>query len=106
MGARTHLIMPVIHSAASQTAAPVGVAEDHEDAVQLGGGSGAGGGGGSGGGGGGVVPPAIPKASSAQLADVKAQYVSTLIKLFETKSAQGELDEKLMERIERLLEGK
>lgn len=40
---------------------------------------------------------------SAAMADVKARYLSTLIEVFESKSAKGEMDEKLMERIERLL---
>ena len=37
-------------------------------------------------------------------ADNVAQYVATLIKLFQAKTEKGELDEKLMERIERLLD--
>lgn len=37
--------------------------------------------------------------------DVKAKYLNTLIELFEAKSSKGEVDEKLMERIERLLDG-
>lgn len=51
-------------------------------------------------------PQQTRRPSAAQsISDVKAQYLSTLIKLFEAKSEKGELDEKLMERIERLLEG-
>lgn len=105
-GAKTHLIEPMIHVGASthvnQTPAPV-------DPV-----NGFGGGGGDGP----TQPPQAPNqnpnlglstASSGSqnksLSEVKAQYLSTLIKLFETKSASGELDEKLMERIERLLNG-
>lgn len=42
-------------------------------------------------------------AQPSSLGDAKAQYVASLIRLFEKKSADGTLDEKLMERIERLL---
>ena len=43
--------------------------------------------------------------NAGALDGVKAQYLSTLIKLFEDKAAKGEMDEKLMERIERLMGG-
>lgn len=100
LGARTHLIQPVIQPPqASYSAAP-------EPSRQTGGG---GGGGDDSGGGEGGMPPSSPvfkpAAGNVALSDVKAKYVATLIKLFEAKSEKGELDEKLMERIERLLEG-
>ncbi|KQW38561.1 hypothetical protein ASC76_11190 [Rhizobacter sp. Root404] len=100
LGARTHLILPMIHA----TPAPPSASND-EPAMPMIGGGGGGGGGDDGG-----MPPAAspvfkPAAANVALSDVKAKYVATLIKLFEAKSEKGELDEKLMERIERLLEG-
>lgn len=44
-----------------------------------------------------------PAPVTTALADVKAQYLSTLVKALEAKAEKGEMDEKLMERIERLL---
>ena len=107
MGARTHLILPAIqapnpnpHNAPAAPAATPNTS------------------GGNGGGNGtnvgeekptdrqpaqlGATLRANPNVA-AQLTDVKAQYLATLIRLFEKKSEDGELDEKLMERIERLL---
>ncbi|WP_157572105.1 hypothetical protein [Hydrogenophaga taeniospiralis] len=105
-GAKTHLIVPMIHVGAGIHATQAPVAADSGPSF----------GGGGGGGDGPTQPPQAPSSNpgssaavganqSKSLSDVKAQYLSTLIKLFETKSANGELDEKLMERIERLLNG-
>lgn len=95
-GARTHLIMPMIHVAA----VPNITADEGADPANGGGGGAGGSGGGEGGGG---DKPINFKATPSDLTAVKAQYVSTLIKLFEAKTEKGELDDKLMERIERLL---
>jgi hypothetical protein len=35
--------------------------------------------------------------------EIKAKWLSALIKLWEDKAAKGDVDEKLMERIERLM---
>ncbi|KRC11071.1 hypothetical protein ASE11_19520 [Hydrogenophaga sp. Root209] len=100
-GARTHLIMPLVTPVPG--AAMVAPAEVQSDVTPHD----------FGGGGGGQTPPPPPPPSGTgavqhfpqgSLSDVKAQYVSTLIKLFHAKSEKGELDEKLMERIERLLD--
>lgn len=65
---------------------------------------GGGGGNGSGGdGGGGEDEYRVKPSMNLGMADVKAKYVTTLIALFEEKASKGEVDEKLMERIERLL---
>jgi len=56
---------------------------------------------GGGGNGGGNQPPANTQANG--LGNAREKYLTTLIKLFEEKAANGEMDEKLMERIERLL---
>lgn len=100
-GARTHLIVPSLQGTPQGQKLP-----SDPEAAELGGGSS----GGSGGGGDGGEPEVSRAnnnvASTKQLysvADVKAKYLSALIELFETKSKQGDLDEKLMERIERLL---
>lgn len=90
-GAKTHLILPMIHTDGAKP----------DDSLPGGGG----GGGGSGGAGNPPPPPPPPPPGVQSMTDVKAQYLSTLIKLFESKSANGEVDEKLMERIERLLNG-
>jgi hypothetical protein len=81
-GARTHLILPLIQAIPG---AAMPKAEEPKAPVH---------GGGSGGG----EPP-----KDSALGDVKAKYVATLIKLFEDRAANGEIDEKLMERIERLI---
>jgi hypothetical protein len=96
MGARTHLILPQIQSMSPRPPAP-----SPEDGRQRddGGGGGNDGGGGSGD----PPPPAGQPPSSKTLNDVKAEYVSMLIKTLEGRSKDGEMDEKLMERIERLL---
>ena len=92
MGARTHLIMPMIHVAQSASAPTKSASnESASDPAEFGGGGGGGGGGGK------------TTADPSNLADVKARYLSSLLTLFEAKSAKGELDEQLMERIERLL---
>jgi len=91
-GARTHLIMPLI-----QPVPGAAVGTPAAEKPDLGGGGG-GGGGDAGGGGAGEQQP-----QDRALADVKAKYVATLIKLFEERAANGDLDEKLMERIERLI---
>lgn len=88
-GARTHLILPLIQNVPG---AATPAAAEEKKAELGGGGPGAGGGGGD----------EPPKQDSA-LVEVKAKYLAALIKLFEDRAAQGELDEKLMERIERLI---
>jgi hypothetical protein len=93
-GARTHLIMPLIQ-AVPGAAAPA--APEEKPREEFGGGGSGNGGAGSGG--------DSPKGNlgGGALDDVKARYVETLIKLFEERAANGEMDEKLMERIERLI---
>lgn len=96
-GAKTHLILPLVQPTPSVPMTPTNpVGEGSLD----GSGGDEGGGGGAGGGG---MPPQKPPSPAASIGDVKAKYLSALITLFEEKSAKGELDEKLMERIERLL---
>jgi len=83
-GTRSHLILPNFHAAP-----PLKIDQDKpgEDGDK----------------GGAPPPPPPPKPQVLDLAAAKAQYVSTLIRLFEAKSADGEVDDKLMERIERIL---
>lgn len=94
-GARTHLIMPMIHVGPAFTPPP----KEEETGNDSNGDTT----GGGGGGGGGEPPPTKERKGVIDLESAKAQYVSTLIKLFENKSEKGELDDKLMERIERIL---
>lgn len=102
LGAKTHLILPAFHAPQK----PGSAQQQNADASTELGGRGDGGGN-EGGGGPPPPPPSTSPFASAAIGDVKAKYLSALITLFETKSAKGELDEKLMERIERLLgEGK
>lgn len=70
-------------------------------ATELGGGAGGAGAGGSGG----QNPPPLtpPYQPAAGAGSAKEKYLGTLIALFEKKAESGEMDEKLMERIERLL---
>jgi hypothetical protein len=91
MGARTHLIMPMI----LPVPPGVGAASIPQPAPLAD----------FGGGGGDPPPPPPPPAppSGSQTDDPRAKYVAALIKAFEEKASGGELDEKLMERIERLL---
>lgn len=99
-GARTHLIMPWVQPATAgggQGQKPP--AEDGDQGEVSGNGGGFVGDGSNGGGDSGNQAQQKP----FSVADVKAKYLSALIELFETKSKNGELDEKLMERIERLL---
>lgn len=106
-GAKTHLILPAFPSIGTATPGrPLDDAVPHSN-------SGGGGGGGDNGAGetseGRTIGAPNIKGTartgqSMQLADVKAKYLQALIKLFEEKSAGGELDEKLMERIERLID--
>lgn len=96
LGAKTHLILPAFHAPQPGAAKQQNAAETNE----------LGGGGSGGGDDGGANPPSSPPPAAAHspaIGDVKAKYLSALITLFETKSAKGEIDEKLMERIERLL---
>lgn len=107
-GAKTHLILPAFPVGAATTTR---TADDRSGAADNSGGGNSGGGDGTNDlgnasastGAGHANGSSITAARSPQLAEVKAQYLQTLIKLFEEKSADGELDEKLMERIERLL---
>lgn len=99
-GARTHLIIPMVQPAAGQV--PPGGGNPDPEPADL-----AGMGGGGDGGAGFVPPPSPPPASggSRQAGSTGARdaYLNVLIGLFEKKAAEGDMDEKLMERIERLL---
>ncbi len=87
-GAPTHLIIPTIAAPAPEDNPPAGgVGVGQRD--------------GRGGKGGGAPP--LHGGVSQGLEEVKARYLETLIKLFEAKAEQGDIDDKLMERIERLL---
>lgn len=90
-GAKTHLIPPLLQvpPVGSLPPAPQTTNDDAEH-------------GGGGGNDGGDNPPPKPPAQP-QLADAKALYVGALIKMFDVKVSKGEFDDKLMERIERLL---
>lgn len=102
-GSRTHLIMPMVKPLPATT--PQVSAADDEASAEFGGGSDGGGGDGSDGGGNSGHQPQgkAERLLTRSMDAVKAQYIATLIKVFEEKSKDGELDEKLMERIEKLL---
>lgn len=85
-GSKTQLIMPMV-PAGFPREAPAAEAEPEDDAQPPLGGDG------------GDGPPRGPKPS----ADLRSEYVSALIALLRDKGAQGEIDEALMERIERLI---
>ena len=100
-GARTHLIMPLVAPVPGVTSVVTPDPIEDPSTREFGGG--------------GSLPPPPPPPGplvgmggvvigAGSLSEVKAQYVATLIKLFQAKSEKGELDEKLMERIERLLD--
>jgi hypothetical protein len=99
-GAKTHLIIPAFPGSPSQPNPP---AQEQRETTTSHGGGGNSGGGSDGRGDVHSNGRTIDDASSTGMQGVKAKYLSTLIKLFEDKSAKGDLDEKLMERIERLL---
>jgi hypothetical protein len=100
-GARTHLIMPMVQAAAPAQVPPAVVGQ--EPAL--------GGGGGDGGGdGGGLIYPVAHApavmhtgATAPQPASAKDAYLNALIRVFEKKAADGDVDEQLMQRIERLI---
>ena len=92
-GAKTHLIPPLLQVTPVMSAKPAPPPQN-EAADGFGGGGG-------GGNDGGPPPPKPP--GQPQLADAKAQYLAALIKMFDVKVSKGEFDDKLMERIERLL---
>lgn len=103
-GARTHMIMPMVGPASNAYAGTTISAPAADDF-------------GNGGvydsGPGGDLSPVTSTVQLRQpqmtgskpfaVSDVKAKYLSALIELFEKKSQEGDVDEKLMERIERLL---
>jgi hypothetical protein len=89
-GARTHLIMPPLQPVSTPTGLPTD-SETREGSNKPGGGSGDGVGGSG-------------QTRTLTLDAVKARYVQTLINVLEEKGKQGELDEALMTRIEKLLE--
>lgn len=91
-GARTHLIMPLVQPIPGAATTPP---TEERSRTEFGGGDGGGDDDGS------KVQPAAM--GNGTLIDVKAKYVATLIKLFEDRASKGEVDEKLMERIERLI---
>lgn len=94
-GARTHLIMPQL-----QVAPPANLpSDDDSDKDRTGGGDG------SGGGGNGDGSRTDTRKSASVIGAVKARYIESLINIFEEKAKQGDLDEALMERIEKMLEG-
>lgn len=84
--ARSHLIIPQLTQ--QRPPAPPATADEQPPAAN---GSGSGGDGSGGG------------RPGTGLADVKAAYVTTLIDLFKKKSESGEMDDALMDRIEKLL---
>jgi hypothetical protein len=93
-GAKSHLIMPLTQPVPGAASAASPADEKKE-------GFGGGGGGEDGGDGGDGISRA--RQPMVGFVDAKAQYLSTLIKLFEQKAEKGDIDEKLMERIERLI---
>jgi hypothetical protein len=102
-GARTHLIMPLVMPMTQNPQANVAPAQT--DAA-LGGGAGSGGGGGDGPGYAQQPTAAMmfTGASQPQIAvSSKDAYLNALIRVFEKKAADGQMDEQLMQRIERLL---
>jgi hypothetical protein len=86
-GSKTQLIMPMVPSGFPRQAPP-----DASEDSDLGAESSTGGGDGGGNG----KPPRQP-------GDLRAEYISALIGLLRDKGAKGEIDETLMERIEKLL---
>jgi hypothetical protein len=86
-GARTHLISPVIQprplTGGSPMEEPPEVKANKEDN--------------------GIDDDNKHPPSASSIGSVKARYIETLLNLFDGKAAKGELDEKLMDRIERLL---
>lgn len=103
MGARTHLILPAIQQPAASGQAVTN--SQRENTPRPGGGSGSSDGPTDGASSESGAPHVhttkLP--TVAQQGDVRDQYISALIRIFEAKSANNELDEKLMERIERLI---
>lgn len=97
-GSRTHLIMPVVNPL-PQSRLP----DDGDAAAGVALDMGAPGGGGELPPGGGAVSRTGGTANLPTLDAVKARYVQTLINALEEKSKTGDLDEKLMARIENLL---
>lgn len=97
-GARTHLIIPTVRK--GSTPPVFSAITDLE--TQAGGGDG--GGNGNGGGDGGDREARPDRQQSASLDAVKARYIQTLIDAHEKKAADGNLDEALMARIEKLLQ--
>lgn len=95
-GARTHLIIPTINKGSAS------LPQKQETEAEFGGGDGGDGGGDSGDGSGGNGAPA--RSLLAQTGSAKDRYVNTLITLFEDKAKKGELDDQLMQRIEKILE--
>lgn len=89
-GARTHLILPLIQPIPS-TAAVQPASE--KPAQEFGNGNG----------GGGDENPPPNNQQVGVISDAKAKYLAVLLKLFEKGIEEGAPDEKLMERIERLI---
>jgi len=88
-GARTHLILPLIQPIHGTGTTPPAAEKPNEN---LGGGSG-----------GGENPPTNGQQKDVVVAEAKAKYLDVLIKMFEKSLESGAPDEKLMERIERLI---
>ncbi len=91
-GSKTQLIMPMVPAGLPRQTPP-------EDEQQGDGQTALGGGGGSGNGGGGSRPPATPKTTQ----ELKNEYISTLIGALRDQGGKGEIDDALMQRIEKLL---
>ena len=90
-GAKTHLILPLTQPIPRTAATPpIG----DKPKTEFGGGNS---------GGGENPPPPDNQQSVSVTGDAKAKYLAALIKLFEKGADEGKLDEKLMERIERLI---
>jgi hypothetical protein len=95
-GSRTQLIIPTMPAAAARRP-PIDEEEPTEETVV----ADNGGSGGNGGNGGGRrTPSSMPKSRE----DLQNEYVGTLIGLLRDKGSQGEVDEQLMAKIEKLLD--
>lgn len=95
---KNHLIMPQLQVAPPVSSPQTSDLPDESEKDRSGGGGNDGGGGGSNNG------PVQRKPETAMSA-IKVRYIESLIQVFEEKAKQGDLDETLMSRIEKMLEG-
>ncbi len=87
-GSKTQLIMPMVQSGPPKPKpAPGDEAEETEESLS------------ETGGGGGGTPPRGPRTTD----ELRGEYIAALIGLLRDKGAQGEINDALMERIEKLL---